>query len=315
LSWVYFVAHIALAGAAIVMAIDVAQTPSRHYGWIVWPLAWLLFYARLLWEDRVALRAPLPAVLHIAGLWLLTAMVAAELALRVDAITADGWFFAAWGAVPAVSLWLVIQFAVRWPMRAAPSAYANIGAPGLGGFALAWILAASTYSPGDPSPIPYIPLLNPLDLASLLVLASALRWHLADRRINWQRPVRIALGFTAFAVINAAALRAVHFLAGVPWAAQAMTHSLLVQAVLSLLWTLTAMGLMVFANRRAMRTLWLIGAALLAAVVLKLFFVDLSAQGTIERIVSFVGVGGLILLIGYLAPVPPSATVTEKGTA
>jgi uncharacterized membrane protein len=38
----------------------------------------------------------------------------------------------------------------------------------------------------------------------------------------------------------------------------------------------------------------------------KLFMVDLSGQGTIERIVSFVGVGALILVIGYLAPVPPA---------
>jgi uncharacterized membrane protein len=42
-------------------------------------------------------------------------------------------------------------------------------------------------------------------------------------------------------------------------------------------------------------------------VVLKLFFVDLAGKGTIEQIVSFVGVGLLILLIGYLAPVPPAA--------
>ena len=55
--------------------------------------------------------------------------------------------------------------------------------------------------------------------------------------------------------------------AGVPWDAGAMGKSLLVQAVLSLLWTGTAMGLMVFGNRRALRLLWLVGAGLLGAVV------------------------------------------------
>jgi hypothetical protein len=50
-----------------------------------------------------------------------------------------------------------------------------------------------------------------------------------------------------------------------------------------------------------------VGSGLLAAVIVKLFFVDLSGQGTIERIVSFVGVGVLILVIGYMAPVPPAA--------
>jgi uncharacterized membrane protein len=47
------------------------------------------------------------------------------------------------------------------------------------------------------------------------------------------------------------------------------------------------------------------GAALLAVVVVKLFFVDLSQVGGVERIVSFMGVGVLLLVIGYVAPVPP----------
>jgi len=52
---------------------------------------------------------------------------------------------------------------------------------------------------------------------------------------------------------------------------------------------------------------WLAGAALLAAVVAKLFLVDLSRIGSIERIVSFVGVGLLMLIVGYLSPLPPAA--------
>ena len=317
LSWVHFVAHIVLGTAAVAIAIEAAQMPSRHYGWIVWPLAWGFFYARLAWEQRAPLRVPtsMQAALHVGGLWLLTAMIAAEAALRIDTIAGDGWFHAIWGAVPAVALWLVVQYAMRWPMRAAPFAYASIGAPGLAIFTLAWILFASVFTPGDPAPIGYLPLLNPLDLASLLALAAVLRWHLADQRAALQRPVRYALGITAFIALNAAALRAVHFLAGVPWNIDALSESLLVQAVLSLLWTATAMGLMVLAHRRTMRGWWGVGAALLAVVVVKLFFIDLSGQGTIERIVSFVGVGVLILVIGYLAPVPPSAPQPTRSAA
>jgi uncharacterized membrane protein len=33
---------------------------------------------------------------------------------------------------------------------------------------------------------------------------------------------------------------------------------------------------------------------------------DLGNTGTIARIVSFIGVGALLLAIGYLAPVPPA---------
>ena len=47
------------------------------------------------------------------------------------------------------------------------------------------------------------------------------------------------------------------------------------------------------------------GAALLGVVVLKLAVNDLGNTGTVARIVSFIGVGVLLMVIGYLAPVPP----------
>ncbi len=53
--------------------------------------------------------------------------------------------------------------------------------------------------------------------------------------------------------------------------------------------------------------LWLVGAVLLAVVVGKLFLIDLSNTGTVERVVSFIGVGILVIVIGYFAPVPPKS--------
>jgi uncharacterized membrane protein len=50
---------------------------------------------------------------------------------------------------------------------------------------------------------------------------------------------------------------------------------------------------------------WIVGAALMAVVVVKLFLVDLSNVGTIARIMSFLTVGALLLVTGYLAPLPP----------
>ena len=44
-------------------------------------------------------------------------------------------------------------------------------------------------------------------------------------------------------------------------------------------------------------------------VVTKLFTVDLADIGTVARIVSFVVVGGLILVIGFVSPLPPKARV------
>ena len=62
---------------------------------------------------------------------------------------------------------------------------------------------------------------------------------------------------------------------------------------------------MVFATRKGLRALWVIGAALMGVVVLKLFTIDISNIGGLTRIVSFIGVALLLLAIGYFSPVPP----------
>ena len=62
---------------------------------------------------------------------------------------------------------------------------------------------------------------------------------------------------------------------------------------------------MIVATRRGLRPLWLTGAALLAAVVIKLFAVDLAALSGLTRVVAFLGVGAMLLVIGYLTPLPP----------
>ena len=99
-------------------------------------------------------------------------------------------------------------------------------------------------------------------------------------------------------------VRGFHHYAGVPYRFDAWTASLAVQTGITLLWTITALVLMWFSAHRAARVVWMVGAGLLAAVVLKLLLVDLSGSGTVARIVSFIGVGALMLVIGYVAPLP-----------
>jgi len=50
---------------------------------------------------------------------------------------------------------------------------------------------------------------------------------------------------------------------------------------------------------------WLAGTGLMGLVVIKLFVVDLGNTGTVARIISFLGVGALLLVVGYFAPAPP----------
>jgi uncharacterized membrane protein len=49
----------------------------------------------------------------------------------------------------------------------------------------------------------------------------------------------------------------------------------------------------------------------MAVVVIKLFVVDTSGSGTLARIVAFLSVGALLLLTGYLSPLPPRKVEEE----
>ena len=70
----------------------------------------------------------------------------------------------------------------------------------------------------------------------------------------------------------------------------------------------------ILASRYWQRALWFMGIGLLGIVVLKLVLVDLSQTEAIWRVISFLGAGSLILLIGYLAPLPPAYEETENHT-
>jgi len=169
-----------------------------------------------------------------------------------------------------------------------------------------WIVTANLQAPGSMHPLPYLPLLNPIDAVAALALFALLRWSRHNATLGDAAGAKL-LAVLGFVALNGIALRSIHFWGGVPYAWQALFDSVLVQATLSLLWTGAALALMLLARRRMQRLLWVIGAVLLGAVVVKLFLVDLAGSGTVARIVSFLGVGALLLVIGYVAPVPPGA--------
>lgn len=114
-----------------------------------------------------------------------------------------------------------------------------------------------------------------------------------------------ALGVALFSLVTAIVLRVCHYGAGVVWNLPGLWRSILVQVSLSVVWSVLALALMVFAHRSARRSVWIVGATLIALVVIKLFTVELGDSGGLSRIVSFIAVGGLLLVVGYFAPVPP----------
>jgi uncharacterized membrane protein len=292
-----------------------------HGGFLAWPIAigvvvWLL---RSAGRDDAApgTAIALPLDLWHAGLlWLLTLLGAHELAWAGGRVgSGEGvWAIVPWGMVPALALGLVTMAAggASWPIGVRRHAYLIIGAAPIAIVLALWSLGVNVTNDGDPAPLPYVPLFNPLDITEALVLTALATWCLRVRRdgavhAGILQPALLAAVFSVlvFVWINGLALRTIHFWFDVPFTFHALWHSHLVQAVLALLWSLLALATMVLANRRYWRIAWIAGALLLALVVVKLFLVDLSQVGGVERIVSFIGVGLLLLLIGYLAPVPP----------
>ncbi len=232
----------------------------------------------------------------------------------------EGWTPAAAILPPTLIALALMQRASsrRWPVGEAnlPLYRAAVFRPWLGLLGL-WVLAVNAATDAGMAPLPYLPLLNPVDLAHGLVLLFALRLgQLSPRDATRGAAARWIGGALAFWWLNSALIRTLHHWAGTPLWWQGALGSALVQTSLTVLWTLSALAVMLHATRRAgparARPLWMLGAALLGVVVLKLFLVDLASVGTLQRIVSFLAVGGLMLVIGYVSPMPPAAASAVK---
>lgn len=318
--------HVTLAALAIGLlaqwgaGLFVLQMPR----WIIWTAAVGLHY-RLLWaNDQVpdAAKAPLRRIVHVGGVWLLTALLLDCLWFGID--RADLWrtswasvalFTGTTAALLVLTLWAGKSAArTHWPLREYAMDYALKAAIPIAVLVYFGALITTSFASGETRPLPYLPLINPVDLSVALAIAVLVLWsrmagsvHARPAGKSWlagPHPL-IALSALGFVAINTVWLRMAHHLLGVAWNPDALLGSFLVQTGLSILWTLLALGLTVMAHRRGLRTMWLTGGGLLAAVVLKLLLVDLSNADGGARIVTFIVVGVLMLVVGYFAPLPP----------
>jgi hypothetical protein len=315
-------AALALAPLMVLFAaaeIDQAAHPFQYFGFISWPIA---FVAHL-WLLRRHEQTQHIAWWHAAGLWLFAALGAWELAWWIGDLVRGGdvWRLIGWPVIPvALVAWLSDRGErIGWPVTPHSKAYQLDGLIPLAGFLWLWMVYANFTSRGDPAPLPYLPLLNPLDLMQIAALMALFAWFRRVRSAPFAPELfqsgelaYVSLGSGGFFWLNGVLLRTLHHWAGVPFNLDAMMRSMIVQAAFSIFWSLLALCAMLSATRMRLRMLWLIGAGLMALVVVKLFFIDLSNIGGIERIVSFIGVGLLMLVIGYVSPVPPAAVEEGK---
>lgn len=289
--------------------------PLAHGGSIAWPIAVGCCYWILRRHDS-ALAAAISAPLHALTLWLWVGLLSWESAWQVShALGGRGaWSSISWALAPLAVLSLLPKLHARltWPVQVHERAYLRLASGGLALFLVLWSLA-SNFGLADPAaPLPYLPLLNPLDIVQALVLIALTRFWLRLREAEKLtadldlRPLGFGLALLVFLWLTAVLLRSLHHWLGIPYVLKVMLDSTLVESALSIFWASLALATMLVATRLHARSVWLSGAALLVLVVAKLFLVDLASIGTVERIVSFVGVGLLMLVLGYFSPLPPA---------
>lgn len=317
----------ALVGVVGMLHVLLHQQPSAEAGWAGW-LVWFAVMYGLLWqnergEDEAS--ASWSRALHAATFCLLAYLLACESSWQLAQSVAGVWFRLPWGLVPALLLILASRATPwpAWPLQRQARAYRVLGSLPLAAFAVLWIVAINFSGSGDPGEIPYIALFNPIDLAVAFVLASlglyATALSAEERSAVWR--LREPLTHTHFLAVmsvliflwlNSALVRALHHVLGTPLTVDGVLHSVTVLASLSIFWSLLGLSALTLAARRGWRAVWIVGAALLGVVVLKLFVLDLDGRGTLARIVSFMSVGGVLLLAGYLSPLPPARADTEE---
>jgi uncharacterized membrane protein len=176
----------------------------------------------------------------------------------------------------------------------------------LGAVLAVWSVSSNVGNTGAVDPLPYLPFLNPVDLLQFLFFSFAAVCLLGSKRIAvaYVQQLKILLGGLIFIWLTFVLLRSLHHYLDIPYRAHSMLRDVRVHMCLSILWTVMGMAIMLIASKRFGRGVWLVGASLVTVVLAKMFFVDLAASGTVERIVTCLVVGGLLMTTGYFAPAP-----------
>ncbi len=253
--------------------------------------------------------------LYLAWLAGLTLLFSIELDWRfsyADLELGDAWQ----GVMPAL-LPLLVLHGVR---RSEWGALGRFGLPlkrkiivafGLG-LAL-WSIGTNLTNAGGAAPLPYLPLLNPIDLVHVFYLLFFARCiaEIEDNPALKQQVVML-VGAICFIWINSMLLRSLHHYLDIPYRVESMLHSITAQIAISILWTVLGCLAMLFASRRGLRRLWIVGGSLVGVVLVKMVTIDLGASGTVERIISFLVVGSMLVGLGYFSPIPVKSEGLER---
>ena len=312
---------------ALAIAVISKDYPSADWGWTAWPFM-ILAYAVFLRTGGDKLKA---AGLYGGLYCVVSVFLAAEVYGQLAQVADGEWPL--YGAGAAVLLWLGASLLARphasWFVGDAWRSCLLYGITPVAWTAAAGAGIAVVLHHGSVDPLPFVPLLNPIDIFATAAVLVMLRWKtemVAELSADSDgltpavesllrvaaAPWLPALSAAGVAALTMTAARSVHHWADVPFELRSLVYSTELEVAVSILWAATALAAMVVGVRAADRRIWIVGASWMGVVVVKLFLIDLANLATLPKAASFIGVGFLLLIVGYLAPVPPSQANGEE---
>lgn len=313
-----------LRAASLLLLPAIAMALASNYGAAGHPLAnglWLVIGPALavhtigLYRQERDGLAWFVAERHVLAFWLASWAAAWEACWLATQIPALGASIpeALRALVLAGTLLWISRTGVAWPFGPHRKIYLKAGLGLTALLAWLWLFATPTGLTGTWA-LPYVPLLNPLEAAAMLLLrALHVHWQ-ATGRFWLDKGYPALFGLALLFWLSQMLARIAHHWGGVPFLVHDLWQSDLLQALLSLGWTAFGLVVMVAASRRQIRVAWFAGLGLLLLVCVKLVGVDLANVSGMLRVLSLIGVGLLVLGAGYLAPVPPRQAAASGST-
>ncbi|MDR2789585.1 MAG: DUF2339 domain-containing protein [Campylobacteraceae bacterium] len=258
-------------------------------------------------------------ILHVSLFWAFLLWIWSRLELFSDTFISYGNRILEWTLFMSVFAAVILalyafQKKNLFPFGRFLSAYWRVGlAPVL--FYLVITLLRAPFTGYWLDALAYIPILNPLE-ESIIFTLIALKFYLDKTLQKNAQKKFIFFAYLFFAALcflelNGVILRTLSHILNIPWSLYFLWNNEAVQSVFSIIWTLLALSLIIFANKNKNRTIWFVGMALLAVVVIKLVLHDSVKLEGLFRASVFIGVALLMLIIGFLAPMPPRENIKK----
>jgi uncharacterized membrane protein len=298
--------------------------PFQNWQGIIWPLSFGVYYWILYQNDRCFSKTHswLTRFGHAGGLWVLITLFCTEAYWLGETYAAESsaWKLAAQALVPLIFIWFVMEkkHLLRWPLLQEHRTYIFLGLTPVVFCVWIWTMVTNFMHGGSAEPLPYLPFLNPLEIAQIggffMITLWVKRASVIEgaKSIFDERQIHIVLSFSYFMWLNGFLSRLLHNYAGVPYDFSSMFGSALVQVSFSIYWTVLSIIIMVYATKNGLRKLWLSGASLLGIVVIKMFMFEISSSNRMAQVISFTCVGVLFLVVGYFSPIPPKSKTQEE---